>query len=170
MKLNLDRTLIFLDVESTGLHVIRDRIVQLAMMKYSPGIEDPEERNWLINPGIPISEEAMQVHGITPSDVANKPVFRQVAAARLELQVIGQPRGNFLTTVDEGDAIAVLRLIEVVRGHEHGGAGLALLELARASSDRSFLSIESLRKSLNFAECCLCCLKTKESNSNFLQC
>lgn len=79
MKLNLDRALIFLDVESTGLHVIRDRIVQLAMMKYSPGKEDPEERNWLINPGIPISEEAMQVHGITPSDVANKPVFRQLA-------------------------------------------------------------------------------------------
>ncbi len=84
MKLNLDRPLIFLDVEATGLHVIRDRIIQLAMVKFLPGDEQPEERNWLINPGIPISEEAMQVHGILPADVARKPLFRQLAAEIFE--------------------------------------------------------------------------------------
>lgn len=84
MKLQIDNDLIFLDVEATGLHVIRDRIIQLAMVKYSPGGKPPQERNWLINPGIPISEEAMQVHGIKPSDVANKPIFRQVAAEIFE--------------------------------------------------------------------------------------
>ena len=80
MNLQLKKDLIFLDVEATGLHVIRDRIVQLAMIKFRPGVNDPEERNWLINPGIPISEEAISVHGIKPSDVANKPIFRQIAA------------------------------------------------------------------------------------------
>jgi DNA polymerase-3 subunit epsilon len=80
MKLQLTRDIIFLDIEATGAHVIRDRIIQLAMIKYSATGRPPEERNWLINPGIPISEEAMQVHGIMPADVANKPLFRQVAA------------------------------------------------------------------------------------------
>lgn len=80
MKLHLEKDLIFLDVEATGLHVIRDRIIQLAMIKYCADGKAPVERNWLINPGMPISEEAMQVHGIKPADVANKPIFRQLAA------------------------------------------------------------------------------------------
>ena len=79
MKFNLKRNLIFFDIESTGLNVIRDRIVQIAMVKYFADGSDPEELVMLINPGIPISEEAMSVHGITPKDLANKPTFQQVA-------------------------------------------------------------------------------------------
>ncbi|MEM9823936.1 MAG: 3'-5' exonuclease [Bacteroidota bacterium] len=79
MELNLDRELIFLDIESTGLNVIRDRILQIAMIKYFPDNRPPEELMMLINPGIPISEEAMGVHGILPKDLANKPTFVQVA-------------------------------------------------------------------------------------------
>jgi len=79
MNIEIRKPLIFLDIEATGPHVIRDRIIQLAMIKYIPGSKDPQERNWLINPGIPISEEAMEVHGIRPADVANKPIFRQLA-------------------------------------------------------------------------------------------
>lgn len=79
MELNLTRDLIFFDIESTGLSVIRDRIVQIALVKYlAKG--GTEELTMLINPSIPISEEAMGVHGITPKDVANKPTFQQVAA------------------------------------------------------------------------------------------
>jgi len=79
MDLNLDRDLCFIDLEATGLNVIRDRIVQVAIIKYFADGREPEELNMLINPGIPISEEAMQVHGILPKDVANKPTFQQVA-------------------------------------------------------------------------------------------
>ena len=79
MELHLDRNLIFFDIESTGLNVIRDRIIQLAMIRYHQNGSPPEERSYLINPGIPISEEAMAVHGITPEDVANKPTFQQLA-------------------------------------------------------------------------------------------
>lgn len=78
-KFTLKKPIVFFDIESTGLNVIRDRIVQIALIKYSPNIEDPEELEMLINPGIPISKEAMEVHGITPADVANKPTFLQVA-------------------------------------------------------------------------------------------
>ncbi len=75
----LKKDLIFFDLEATGLHVIRDRIVQIALIKYFADGRDPEERCMLVNPGIPISEEAMAVHGITPDDVRNKPTFDQIA-------------------------------------------------------------------------------------------
>jgi DNA polymerase-3 subunit epsilon len=84
MELNLDRDLIFFDIESTGLNVITDRIVQLAMIKYPKGGGAPVEYNQLINPGIPISEESMAVHGITPEMLRNKPSFLQVHEAVLD--------------------------------------------------------------------------------------
>jgi DNA polymerase-3 subunit epsilon len=79
MNLKLNRNLIFFDIESTGLNVVRDKIIQLAMIRYHQDGSPPAERTYLINPGIPISEEAMAVHGITPQDVANKPSFIQLA-------------------------------------------------------------------------------------------
>ncbi len=79
MDFQLTRDLVFLDLEATGLHVIRDRIVQIALIKYEAGGGGPEELSMLINPGIPISAEAMSVHGIRPEDVARKPTFAQVA-------------------------------------------------------------------------------------------
>ena len=79
MKLNLTKNIVFFDIESTGLNVIRDRIVQIALIKYYADGRDPEEAEMLLNPGIPISKEAMAIHGITPEKIANKPSFKQVA-------------------------------------------------------------------------------------------
>ncbi len=79
MDFNLKNDLCFFDLESTGLNVIRDRILQIGIIKYFKDGREPAELEMLINPGIPISAEAMAVHGITPKDVANKPVFAQVA-------------------------------------------------------------------------------------------
>ena len=79
IQINLTRDLVFFDVETTGLNVIRDRIVQIALVKLFKSGQPAEELSMLINPGIPISEESMQIHGITPKDLANKPVFAQVA-------------------------------------------------------------------------------------------
>jgi len=79
MKLNLDRDIVFFDIESTGLNVMKDRIVQIAFIKHKQDGSEPEELEYLINPGIPISPEAMAVHGIKPEDVANKPTFQQLA-------------------------------------------------------------------------------------------
>jgi DNA polymerase-3 subunit epsilon len=76
---DLTRDLIFFDVETTGLHVIRDRILQIAMIKFFKDGGDSEELSMIINPGIPISEEAYKVHGISSEDVANKPSFKDVA-------------------------------------------------------------------------------------------
>ncbi len=78
-ELNLDRDLVFFDIESTGLNVVRDKIVQIALVKLHKNGNPPAEFTSLVNPGIPISEEAMAVHGITPKDLANKPTFQQLA-------------------------------------------------------------------------------------------
>ncbi|HNM27166.1 MAG TPA: 3'-5' exonuclease, partial [Saprospiraceae bacterium] len=79
MEIQLDRDLVFFDVETTGLNVVRDRIVQIALVKLHRDGSPPAEFSTLVNPGIPISEEAMAVHGITPKELANKPSFRQLA-------------------------------------------------------------------------------------------
>jgi DNA polymerase III subunit epsilon len=76
---NLTRDLVFFDVETTGLNVLRDRILQIALVKYTKDGSEPKEMTMLINPTIPISEESMSIHGITPKDLANKPNFAQIA-------------------------------------------------------------------------------------------
>lgn len=79
MEFNLTRDLCFFDLEATGLSVVRDRIMQIAVIKYFADGREPAQLEMLINPGILISMEAMAVHGITPKDVARKPTFQQVA-------------------------------------------------------------------------------------------
>ncbi len=79
MKFNIKKDLVFFDVEATGLNIMRDRIIQIALIKYTPDSEEPQKLEMLINPGIPISEDAMKVHGITPADLKNKPTFGQIA-------------------------------------------------------------------------------------------
>jgi len=71
--------LIFLDIEATGANFLKDRIIQLAMIKYKPGVDEPEEWDELINPGIPISQEAYEIHQIDAQALARKPTFGQLA-------------------------------------------------------------------------------------------
>jgi DNA polymerase-3 subunit epsilon len=78
MELNLRKPLVILDLETTGVSVAFDRIVEFSALKVTPGgVEE-----WLtlrINPGIPISPEATRIHGITDADVAAEPHFKDVA-------------------------------------------------------------------------------------------
>jgi DNA polymerase-3 subunit epsilon len=78
MELNLRKPLVILDLETTGVNIASDRIVEFSALKVSPGGSE----EWLtlrLNPGIPISPEATRVHGITDADVANEPHFKDVA-------------------------------------------------------------------------------------------
>ncbi|MBQ0122873.1 MAG: 3'-5' exonuclease [Bacteroidales bacterium] len=83
MKLNLKNPLIFFDIESTGLDVSRDRIVEISIVKVSPGA--PGESNNVdvktrrFNPLIPISPEAQAVHGISDEDVKDCEPFYKYA-------------------------------------------------------------------------------------------
>jgi len=78
MKLNLKNPLVFFDIESTGLSVASDRIVEISAVKVFPD-GSREVRTRRINPTIPISPEAQAVHGISDADVAGEPTFKQVA-------------------------------------------------------------------------------------------
>jgi len=78
MKLNLKNPLLFFDIESTGLSVSSDRIVEISALKILPN-GDQEIKTRRINPTIPISPEAFKVHGISNEDVADCPAFKEIA-------------------------------------------------------------------------------------------
>ncbi len=78
MELNLKKPIAFFDLETTGLDVSKDRIVEIAVLKILPG--DKEERFYsLVNPEMPIDPRATAVHGITDEKVAHAPTFAQIA-------------------------------------------------------------------------------------------
>lgn len=78
MELNLKNPIVFFDIESTGLDIARDRIVEISAVKVMPdGREEVKTKR--INPTIPISPEAQAVHGISNEDVKDCPVFKQIA-------------------------------------------------------------------------------------------
>jgi DNA polymerase-3 subunit epsilon len=85
MRLNLKRGLVFFDVETTGLNVMTDRIIQISTMKYVPGRHEPTVSTFLMNPGIPIPAEATAIHHITNEKVRNLPGF---AAFAMDLEAI----------------------------------------------------------------------------------
>ena len=78
MQLNLKNPIIFFDIESTGLSVASDRIVEISVVKVFPNGEK-EIKTKRINPTIPISKEAQAIHGISNEDVKNEPTFGQIA-------------------------------------------------------------------------------------------
>jgi len=78
MELNLKRPLAFFDIESTGLNVAKDRIIEICILKVNPN-GTTESKTWLINPDYPISAEASSIHGYKNEDLADKPTFKQLA-------------------------------------------------------------------------------------------
>ena len=80
MKLNLKRPLVIFDLETTGVNISNDRIVEISIVKVTPGHEDtPEVKTRRINPEMHIPEAATAVHHISDEDVADAPTFRQIA-------------------------------------------------------------------------------------------
>ncbi len=76
--LTLDKPIVFFDLETTGVNVVTDRIVQLGALRYEPGVPEPRRLKMLVNPGVKIPAEATAVHGITDADVAGAPRFAAV--------------------------------------------------------------------------------------------
>jgi DNA polymerase-3 subunit epsilon len=78
MNLNLKRPIACVDLETTGVSITQDRIVEISIIKIHPnGKQEIKTRR--INPGIPIPAEASAVHGIYDKDVENEPSFKELA-------------------------------------------------------------------------------------------
>ena len=83
MKLNLIKPLVIFDLETTGLDLVKDRIIQISYIKVYP--DGREERgNELVNPEKPIEPMITQLTGISNEDVKDKPTFKQLAAVLAE--------------------------------------------------------------------------------------
>lgn len=78
MNLNLTKPICFFDLETTGVNITTDRIVEIAILKVHPNGKE-ESKTWLVNPEMIIPKEVIAIHGITNKDVADKPTFKEVA-------------------------------------------------------------------------------------------
>jgi len=78
VKLKLNKPLVIFDLETTGLDLVKDRVIQLSYIKVYP--DGHEERgNELVNPEKTIPDEVVQLTGISNDDVKDKPTFKQLA-------------------------------------------------------------------------------------------
>ena len=78
MKLKLTRPLAFIDLETTGVNVGSDRIVEISILKLFPD-GTKETKTVKVNPTIPIPEGASTIHGIYDKDVKDSPTFKSIA-------------------------------------------------------------------------------------------
>ena len=78
MKLNLNRPLCFFDLETTGINITKDRIVEIGILKIFPDGKI-KEMSTLVNPEMNIPKEASDIHGITNDKVNSMPTFKQIA-------------------------------------------------------------------------------------------
>ncbi len=78
MQLKLTRCICFFDLETTGVNVAKDRIVEISILKVHPN-GNKESRTWLVNPEMEISAESVSVHGITNERVKDEPVFKSIS-------------------------------------------------------------------------------------------
>jgi len=78
MKLKIERPLCFFDLETTGINITNDRIVEIAILKLHPD-EKIDKQVWLVNPEIQIPLEVSEIHGITNDKVADSPTFKEIS-------------------------------------------------------------------------------------------
>lgn len=75
-------TIISIDTETTGVDISKDRIVEIACIKFDG--TNTTQKCTRVNPGIPIPKEATEIHGITDDDVRDKPTFKQLSRSILQ--------------------------------------------------------------------------------------
>ncbi|MDR1667475.1 MAG: 3'-5' exonuclease [Bacteroidales bacterium] len=78
MTLSLKNSLVIFDLETTGMDIVHDRIVELSYLKIFPDGQE-ETRTYRVNPTVPIPEEVTAIHGIRDEDVKDAPTFGELA-------------------------------------------------------------------------------------------
>ena len=93
MNLKLHKPLCIFDLETTGIDISKDRIVEICILKINPDASR-ESKTWLINPEMHIPEKASEVHGIYDEDVADKPTLKDIAPQIMQM-LSGADLGGF---------------------------------------------------------------------------
>ncbi len=78
MKLNLTKPICFFDLETTGINISKDRIVEISVLKVFPDGKE-ESKTWLVNPEMNIPPEVIAIHGISDDDVKDAPTFKELS-------------------------------------------------------------------------------------------
>lgn len=78
MQLNLKSPLMFFDLETTGINVSKDRIIEISYLKVFPNGNE-ESKTMRVNPEMPIPAASTAIHGITDEDVKSCPTFKMIA-------------------------------------------------------------------------------------------
>ncbi len=79
MKLNLEKPIVFFDLETTGINIGTDRIVEISILKVFPN-GNKESKTWLVNPEMEIPKDSSDIHGITNEQVVAEPTFKELAS------------------------------------------------------------------------------------------
>jgi len=79
MELKLSKPICFFDLETTGVNIAKDRIVEISILKVFPN-GNKESHTWRVNPEMPIPAVTSAIHGITDEMVANEPTFKELAS------------------------------------------------------------------------------------------
>lgn len=78
MNLKLTKPIVFFDLETTGVRIATDRIVEISILKVFPN-GNKESKTWLVNPEVEIPQESSDIHGITNEKVVAEPTFKELA-------------------------------------------------------------------------------------------
>ena len=78
MRLNLKNPIIFFDLETTGINIASDRIVEISYLKVDLNGNETS-KTLRVNPEMPIPEKVIAIHGISNEDVKDAPTFNEVA-------------------------------------------------------------------------------------------
>ncbi len=78
MKLNLTKPIAFFDLETTGINIAKDRVVEISILKILPN-GNKESKTWLVNPEMEIPVASSEIHGITNEKVVTEPTFKELA-------------------------------------------------------------------------------------------
>ncbi|ABG58619.1 3'-5' exonuclease [Cytophaga hutchinsonii] len=78
-KMKINKPIAFFDLETTGVNISTDRIIEICIVRVSPPDEKVEVKTFRVNPGMPIPDQSSAIHGIYDKDVADKPTFTEIA-------------------------------------------------------------------------------------------
>lgn len=93
MNLKLHKPLCVFDLETTGIQVAKDRIVEISILKVNPDASR-ESKTWLVNPEMAIPAETSAIHGITDEKVKDAPTFKEIAGKVMDM-ISGCDLGGF---------------------------------------------------------------------------